>query len=275
MKVFLALLLLFSTLFSCGGGVNPPQPSHLPEVPAVDSDSLASDTMMGNMEPTAHMEGIFDDFVYDFMNYPKFQRERIVFPLKITGKSGRKTVNKGGWRHQRLYLDTLTYVHLFSSLESMQAENDTSLRAASIEWFHLLNRSVDTYRFSKTSGLWRLDSICYTTFDHHPNGDFMEFYRLFVTNEQYSLEHVSQPFLFKTYDPETSQEIEGWLDAYQWTDYAPHFPDDVVVNVDYAQQYEKSLERILVVTTPSEGTYALLHFRYTPHSGWLLVMLEN
>lgn len=219
-------------------------------------------------------DGVFADFIYDFTNEKSFQKQRIKFPLSIKLDKNRKEITRDKWVHQRLYADSTYYFSVYASEQFIDLENDTFLKKAYMEWVALEKQFVYSLNFSKKEGIWMLDSITSTPFDCHENGDFFEFYRLFSTNEHYQIDHISQHFLFKTLDNETSSEIEGYIERNQWPVYAPFLPHGTLVFINHNQPFAESSQRILMIANPNENIEMWLYFRKNGKNGWELYSIE-
>lgn len=235
-----------------------------------------SDSLQISADFSEKREEVFDDFMYDFMRNSRFQRSRIAFPLPYyQSDSIIQMIHRNDWKHNRMYADSLSYTMIFADLNAMASESDTLTKTVSVEWAYLHERMVHQYVFSKSTGEWMLEFMRKQSFENHPNGDFYEFYNLFSTNDMYRKDHIMDPFLFKTIDLETQQDIEGWVHPEQWEVYSPVLPIDVITNIDYSQPYAYSNQRVMVISNPTEGLYSLLIFRRDARRGWLLEQLEN
>lgn len=233
-------------------------------------DSLA---MKAEARPSA-ADGLFDDFIYTFMRDRAFQNGRIRFPLPCKTDGKQKMVGKDEWSFDCLYSREDVYTMLFDDEASVGSEKDSSVTHVIVEWVYLDQRRVKQYLFDKASGLWMLTGIDSHSLSESVNEDFYDFYRRFAVDEKFQRRHIENPFAFKTYDPDSYQELEGLLDVAQWPDYRPELPRKAITNINYEQDYADDGNRVFVITSPSAGMSCTLHFRKR-QSQWMLVGLEN
>ncbi|MGN0087374.1 MAG: DUF4348 domain-containing protein [Alloprevotella sp.] len=251
-----------------------------PEEPAkTQPDTLAADTAadttaVSEPEPPAVADGLFDDFIYNFMRNRKFQQERIKFPLEVAVDGTVKHVRPEEWTFDRLYARKEYYTMIFADERSVGCEKDTSLSHVVVEWVYLRQKRVKEYDFLKHRGQWRLEKIVEHAFHHNANADFYDFLNRFVNDEAYQQAHIAETFHFKTYDYDNFQEIEGTVTADQWPDYRPELPQGVITNINYGQSYENTHTRVLVLSSMSGGMSCTLTFKKIKGM-WLLTSLDN
>lgn len=235
-----------------------------------DSLSEVSDTVA----PPAAADGLFDDFVYNFMRNRDFQFQRIKFPLRnvIDGKD--QPIARERWTFDPLYVRSDTYTMLFANERAVNSEKDTAVHHVTVEWIYLKQHRVKQYQFTKERGKWMLTGLDTHSLAQNANHDFFSFYARFSTDESYQLKHISNPFDFKTFDSDTFQPIDGVLDVNQWPDFKPDLPKDVITNINYSQDYADSRQRVLVITSPSAGMSCTLSFKKQGGT-WRLVGMES
>lgn len=219
-------------------------------------------------------DGLFDDFIYEFMRNPTFQNQRIKFPLssKVDGKPS--FVEKKDWKFDRLYAKEDIYTMLFDNTYATSREKDINVRHVVVEWVYLEQERVKQYIFEKENERWMLTALDAHALKDNPNRDFYQFYRQFSTDRAFQLKHIENPFAFKTYDPDSYQELDGVLDIAQWEDYCPELPQKTITNINYEQTYTDNSQRVFVITSPSAGMACTLHFK-KKRSGWMLTELDN
>ena len=161
-------------------------------------------------------DGLFDDFIYSFMRNPRFQSERILFPLANIVDGVNHPIAKKLWKFDPLYRNQDVYTIIFDNARSIKAEKDTSLRKTTVEWVYLNDHRVKQYKFEKKREQWMLVEINQHDMRLNVNSDFYEFYRQFSSNKSFQKKHISNPFQFKTYDFDNFRNIEGLLDVEQW-----------------------------------------------------------
>ena len=129
------------------------------ETVSVDSvpDSLATDSLGADTtEPPVAADGLFDDFMYNFMRNRKFQKKRIKFPLENLVDGKNKPIAEGAWKFDPVYVREEVYTMLFDDEKSVTSEKDTSVHHVIVEWVYLDKGRVKQYHFFKEKGQWRL-----------------------------------------------------------------------------------------------------------------------
>ena len=275
MKCFLMILASTMLLLSaCHNGTNESTAS---QGNAADSlgDSLAIDSQsVDTMEPPVAADGLFDDFMYNFMRNKKFQIKRTKFPLenRVDGKN--KPIEQKDWKFDPLYAHEDVYTMLFDNEKSMKCEKDTSVHHVIVEWVYLGNNRVKQYHFYKEQGKWILKGLDTHKIEKNVNKDFFAFYKHFAADPAFQMKHIANPFKFKTYDSDNFQEIDGVLDVAQWPDFKPLMPTGRITNISYGQKYANNGQRVLVITSPSAGMSCTLSFKKIKGS-WTLVRMES
>ncbi len=242
------------------------------------SDSLRADSAVterdttDSVTPPAEADGLFDDFLYNFMRNKRFQFERIKFPLANDVHGKNEPIVKPKWVFDPLYSRRETYTIIFNSLASVGSDH-SHLTKAAFEWIYLQRGEVKRYNFEKIGGKWMLTSMKVYSLSAYPN-DFLKFYARFSADERFQQSHVANPFAFKTYDDDSFQELDGVLDAAQWPDFRPDLPKDVITNIDYGQPNEPEDSRILVITSSDGALSCTLSFKIIRNE-WRLTAMES
>ena len=138
------------------------------ETVSVDSvpDSLATDSLGADTaEPPVAADGLFDDFMYNFMRNRKFQKKRIKFPLENLVDGKNKPIAEGAWKFDPVYVREEVYTMLFDDEKSVTSEKDTSVHHVIVEWVYLDRGRVKQYHFFKEKGQWRLFRLDTHTID--------------------------------------------------------------------------------------------------------------
>lgn len=238
-------------------------------------DTLSADASTPDAaNPPASADGLFDDFIYNFMRNRTFQTQRIKFPLKNVTDGRDNPIELRDWHFDPLYSNDEVYTMLFDNDDAVGSEKDTALTHVNVEWIYLDKSRVKQYQFVKERGRWLLAAIDTHALKDNPNSDFYAFYHRFAGGTlDYQQKHITNPFSFVTYDPDELEEIDGVLDVAQWADFRPTLPDGTITNIDYGQTYsEKS--RVLVITSPSAGMACTLKFKKTGGT-WKLVGMKT
>lgn len=269
--LFLLLSPICLFLFSCKG-----EPKRSEAMVPTDSivAEAADTTNTDTIAPPAAVDGLFDDFMYNYMHNAKFQRARTVFPLSRTIDGRIEDLKPAAWKHDWLYAHEDLYTMLFDDKAAMAREKDPHLDHTVVERIDFPRRRVRQYTFGKINGKWMLTAIDEHRLERNANADFYTFYHDFATNEDFRHRHIQNPFEYQTYDSDAFQKIEGLLDVAQWADFAPPLPDGVVMNINYGQRGSGTGQRILVVAGSSAGLSSTLYFR-KKRGSWMLTRLES
>ena len=99
----------------------------------VKKDSLATDSLAS---PPKAADGLFDDFIYSFMRNPRFQNERIQFPLANVVDGVNTPIQAKDWKFDHLYVKQDVYTLIFDNARSVKAEKDTivSIATSPLAW---------------------------------------------------------------------------------------------------------------------------------------------
>lgn len=244
---------------------------------SVDSISMetappATDTV--STEPPATADGLFDDFIYNFMRNARFQKERVRFPLYCSENGRERIVEAGKWTFDALYANSPLYAVTYAGERARGSEKRSDLSHVVVEKINLKKDSVKQYVFDKENGRWMLVELNSHALTRADDYDFWHFFRDFARNSAFQQAHIKNPFGFKTYDSDAFQEIDGVLDVEQWSDFRPELPADELVSINYDQRYAGSSVRVVVLTSPSAGLSSTLVFERHRKS-WRLTRLED
>ena len=151
-RFFIAIFATVLIMFSCTGN----KANQTEEVPA-DSVADSTDTTdVDSMEmlitetpmPRA-ADAMFDDFLFNFLANKKLQKERIVFPLRVTENGKTTTVEKANWKMEHLFMRQGYYTLLFNDDKQMQLMKDTAVSEAVVEKILLSKNQVKNYVFQR------------------------------------------------------------------------------------------------------------------------------
>lgn len=268
--IFLAVAVLLAGCRPDGKPAdNQPSPadSVSAETPAPAADTLSA-------EPPATADGLFDDFIYNFMRNARFQKERVRFPLYCSENGRGRTVEAGKWTFDALYANSSLYAVTYAGENARGSEKREDLSRVVVEKISLKKDFVKQYVFEKERGKWMLMKLDSHALARSDDEDFWHFFRDFAGNPAFQRAHIKNPFGFKTYDSDTYQEIDGVLDVEQWSDFRPELPADELVSINYDQRYADSPVRIVVLTSSSAGLSSTLVFERHRKS-WRLTRLED
>lgn len=225
-------------------------------------------------EPPKKADMCFDDFVFSFMKTPKFQKNRIAFPLAYTIDGVQKTITREEWTFDRMYSAHETYTLIFDSMDAEKAAKDTTLRAVTVEELDLDTHHTKNYCFKQIEGAWRLTSISEMPMDDSENNDFYTFYHSFATDKTFRDAHITPLLNYSTYDEDSFDTIKGVIDADQFDDFAPELPKTHITNIQYGQNYKKSDTRVLSLRALAGGMESTLVFK-KDNGTWRLTELNN
>lgn len=264
----------WTTMCLCACGGKDRTEEAIPATDSLPADTTEADTAVAEAEPPAVADELFDDFIYSFMGNEKFQRRRIRFPLRHTTDGKCTSVAAGRWKFDRLFSGRDTYTMIFHDEAAARNEKDTTIENVAVEWIDLYRNRVKQYLFERQRGKWMLTAIDAHALADDDNRDFYSFYHRFVRDSVFQRQHVKNPLPFTTYDEETFQPMEGWLDIDQWYAFRPALPDGLISNINYGRSGGRSDKRIFVISSQSGGMNCSLTFRRTNRK-WMLVRLEN
>lgn len=269
--LYLLLILLATSLVGCKK-----QPSD-PITVNHSTDTVRNDTTIAQDSvptPPKAADGLFDDFVYSFIKSKSFQLKRTVFPLPYEIDGRLTTISRTEWKHERLHSKEDLYFVILSGAKQIAVEKDTALKRVVIERINLDKERTKHFVFEKQNGEWRLIRLVEHGLSDDVNSDFLTFYKLFESSQSYQMQHIGATFMFKTYDSDNFQDIEGLLERSQWPDFRPDLPGGVITNINYGQNYADSNHRIVMICSPSGGMGCQLTF-VKKGEEWMMTRLEN
>lgn len=283
---FIVIVELFMMLYSCQG--RPASSHQKQEQQVADSllldsllqaeDTLVLDELTEVMPLPTTVDELFDDFLFNFDQSNRLQRQRIRFPLTVVEADGqRHSINRPDWHHHYLLLHQDVCAAFWQNTSDMELSRDTTLVHARLEHIFLHSRVVESFLFSRDtlSGQWYLEEQQKNTFDHSPLASFLNFYQRFATDSIYQRQHLAHTLHFRSADEESDYEvIEGTIDADQWTEFAPELPQDVLVSINYGQPYTNAKRIVMQLRGLSNGLQNLLRFQ-CEDGRWRLTGFEN
>ena len=273
MKRSLWLGLLLMTIFTAcrKAPVEEKRPSiNIDSVLALPPDTLEWE----ELEIPSGAAGLFDDFMFNFVRNSRFQEERIAFPLPVQNGREISKIEREEWTFDRLEVLEEVNTMIFDEEADMTCAQDTSVNEVKVEFIFFHCDSVKQYVFKRLEGRWKLTGLNWQSFKRHANGEFYAFYKQFATDSLFQRKRIRNPYVFKTYDEYSNEEVFGDVSADTWWDYSPELPKEMLTNINYGQCRRDSHERYLVITSPSTGISSTLKFRLIKWQ-WKLVQLEN
>ena len=272
-RFFIAIFATVLITFSCTGN----KANQTEEVPA-DSVADSTDTTdVDSMEmlitetpmPRA-ADAMFDDFLFNFLANKKLQKERIVFPLRVTENGKTTTVEKANWKMEHLFMRQGYYTLLFNDDKQMQLMKDTAVSEAVVEKILLSKNLVKNYVFQRIKGAWLLLEIRVTPLQADANSSFLSFYRRFVTDSVFQVNSLSETVDFVGPDPDDDfNMMEGVITPDTWEAFAPTLPHKTLYNIIYGKPQPEGKQKIYLLRGVANGLEMELRFR-KEGGEWLL-----
>lgn len=276
-------LILFS---ACGGGkgsdgksADSLADSLMDTIPPVPEDK--EDPAMAEVKVPKAADGVFYDFVNAFCLSSKYQKQRIVFPLKLIANGKTRLIEERNWHFSRLHYNQEVYTVFFPNNQALNLEKDEKIKKVTVQWFDAKKGLASYYNFDKMNGQWMLTSINEHPWDEDADADFLTFYHNFAASEDFRVQHIAETIIYDGVDPENDDEFEAEpvknvkIPASAWKDeLIPVLPADKFSNIDFGQRLSDDGERMVSVETPSSGFTCRLYFRKNGQT-WQLHKIEN
>ena len=264
-RVFLAIFAFVLIMFSCTGN----KANQTEEVPA-DSVADSTDTTdVDSMEllitetpmPRA-ADAMFDDFLFNFLANKKLQKERVVFPLRVTENGTTKKIEKEDWKMEHLFMRQGYYTLLFNNDKQMQLMKDTAVSEAVVEKIMLGKNQVKNYCFQRIKGAWLLREIKVTPIQSDANASFLAFYQRFVNDTAFQVKSISETVDFVGPDPDDDfNMMEGVITPDTWEAFAPTLPHKTLYNIIYGKPQEEGNQKIYLLRGVANGLEMELRFK--------------
>lgn len=259
--VTLPLVVLF--MMSCDGNKttrNDDEDALDDSVQMVDSDSLAKSVDDIPMPKAA--DELFDDFIFNFSANQKLQKERIVFPLTVTGEKNTKHIHKKEWKMENFFMRQGYYTLLFDNEKHMEIVKDTSVSHAVVEKIYFKSKQVKQYVFDRIRGSWMLTSIQTIPFDKALNSTFLPFYYQFATDKDFQQHHLSETVRFVGPDPDDDfSQMEGIITPDTWEAFAPQLPSKMIYNIIYGNPKFEGDHKVFVLRGIANGLELQMTFK--------------
>ena len=156
-RVFLAIFAIVLIMFSCTGN----KANQTEEVPAdsvadsIDTTDVDSMELLITETPMPRAaDAMFDDFLFNFLANKKLQKERVIFPLRVTENGTITKIEKDDWQMEHLFMRQGYYTLLFNSDKQMQLMKDTAVSEAVVEKILLAKNQIKNYFFQRIKGAW-------------------------------------------------------------------------------------------------------------------------
>lgn len=218
----------------------------------------------------------FDDFIYNFASDNELQKQRVVFPLPYYNGDNASKIDRKYWKHDDLFTKQNYYTLLFDREEDMDLVGDSALTSVQVEWIYMKPRKVKKYYFERIKGAWMLEAINLRPVANSEKENFIEFFSHFAMDSLFQCQHIRQPLVFVTTDPDDDFSIlETTLDLNQWFAFKPTLPTEKLSNINYGQKNEdNSSHKILALKGIGNGFSNILYFQRR-EDGWELYKFED
>ena len=272
-RYFLAFFAFLLLMFSCTGN----RANQTEEVPA---DSVADSTDTTDIDTLEMLitetpmpraaDAMFDDFLFNFLANKKLQKERVVFPLRVTENGTTTKIEASDWKMEHLFMRQGYYTLLFNNDKQMQLMKDTAVNEAVVEKILLAKNLVKNYCFQRIKGAWLLREIKVTPLQSNANASFLAFYRKFVTDTAFQIKSISETVDFVGPDPDDDfNMMEGVITPYTWEAFAPTLPHKTLYNSIYGKPQEEGNQKIYLLRGVANGLEMELRFK-KEGGKWLL-----
>ena len=264
-RVFLAIFAIVLIMFSCTGN----KANQTEEVPAdsvadsIDTTDVDSMELLITETPMPRAaDAMFDDFLFNFLANKKLQKERVIFPLRVTENGTITKIEKDDWQMEHLFMRQGYYTLLFNSDKQMQLMKDTAVNEAVVEKILLAKNQIKNYFFQRIKGAWLLREIKVTPIQSDANASFLAFYQRFVNDTAFQVRSISETVDFVGPDPDDDfNMMEGVITPDTWEAFAPTLPHKTLYNIIYGKPQEEGNQKIYLLRGVANGLEMELRFK--------------
>ena len=264
-RVILAIFAFVLIMFSCTGN----KANQTEEVPAdsvadsIDTTDVDSMELLITETPMPRAaDAMFDDFLFNFLANKKLQKERVIFPLRVTENGTITKIEKDDWQMEHLFMRQGYYTLLFNSDKQMQLMKDTAVSEAVVEKILLAKNQIKNYFFQRIKGAWLLREIKVTPLQSDANASFLAFYQRFVNDTAFQVKSISETVDFVGPDPDDDfNMMEGVITPDTWEAFAPTLPHKTLYNIIYGKPQEEGNQKIYLLRGVANGLEMELRFK--------------
>jgi hypothetical protein len=275
-RFFIAIFAMVLMMFSCTGN----KANQTDEVPAdsvadsIDTTDVDSMEMLITETPMPRAaDAMFDDFLFNFLANKKLQKERVIFPLRVTENGKVTKIEKAQWKMEHLFMRQGYYTLLFNDDKQMQLMKDTAVSEAVVEKILLNKKKIKNYIFQRIKGAWLLREIQVTPMQTDANASFLAFYQRFVTDTVFQVKSIGETVDFVGPDPDDDfNMMEGVITPDTWEAFAPTLPHKTLYNIIYGKPQKEGNQKIYLLRGVANGLEMELRFR-KEGGRWLLKKL--
>ena len=264
-RFILAIFAFVLIMFSCTGN----KTNQTEEVPAdsvadsIDTTDVDSMELLITETPMPRAaDAMFDDFLFNFLANKKLQKERVIFPLRVTENGTITKIEKDDWQMEHLFMRQGYYTLLFNSDKQMQLMKDTAVNEAVVEKILLAKNQIKNYFFQRIKGAWLLREIKVTSIQSDANASFLAFYQRFVNDTAFQVKSISETVDFVGPDPDDDfNMMEGVITPDTWEAFAPTLPHKTLYNIIYGKPQEEGNQKIYLLRGVANGLEMELRFK--------------
>jgi len=264
-RFILAIFAFVLIMFSCTGNKS----NQTEEVPAdsvadsIDTTDVDSMELLITETPMPRAaDAMFDDFLFNFLANKKLQKERVIFPLRVTENGTITKIEKDDWQMEHLFMRQGYYTLLFNSDKQMQLMKDTAVNEAVVEKILLAKNQIKNYFFQRIKGAWLLREIKVTSIQSDANASFLAFYQRFVNDTAFQVKSISETVDFVGPDPDDDfNMMEGVITPDTWVAFAPTLPHKTLYNIIYGKPQEEGNQKIYLLRGVANGLEMELRFK--------------
>ncbi len=264
-RFILAFFAFVLIMFSCTGN----KANQTEEVPAdsvadsIDTTDVDSMELLITETPMPRAaDAMFDDFLFNFLANKKLQKERVIFPLRVTENGTITKIEKDDWQMEHLFMRQGYYTLLFNSDKQMQLMKDTAVSEAVVEKILLAKNQIKNYFFQRIKGAWLLREIKVTPIQSDANASFLAFYQRFVNDTAFQVKSISETVDFVGPDPDDDfNMMEGVITPDTWEAFAPTLPHKTLYNIIYGKPQEEGNQKIYLLRGVANGLEMELRFK--------------
>ena len=272
-RFFIAIFATVLMMFSCTG-------NKANQTEGVPADSVADSTDTTDVDSMELLitetpmpraaDAMFDDFLFNFLANKKLQKERVVFPLRVTDGDKITRIEKDDWKMEHLFMRQGYYTLLFNDDKQMQLMKDTAVNEAIVEKILLAKKQIKNYIFQRIKGAWLLREIKVTPMQGDANASFLAFYQRFVTDSAFQVKSLSETVDFVGPDPDDDfNMMEGVITPETWEAFAPTLPQKTLYNIIYGKPQTEGNQKIYLLRGVANGFEMELRFKKVG-GRWLL-----
>lgn len=247
-------------------------------------DSLASDSrdeydseeLMEEMESAPNRKEAFSEFFFSFLANRSFQASRVKFPIPVTEEDEEYVIRSG--KHFREFFawpSASEYCMLVEREEQMEDFlNNMDISEVDVQLIDLATTRIRQFHFNRAENEW----FAMSAKEFEPEGtlgEFLDFYSKFVADSVYQQNHVAEQIDFAQSDiDEEGDDINGTIEAYQWSIFRPELPHGRITNFVFGQDLEENDDIVLMHSSIADDIVESFTFRKR-NGHWLLTGYNN